>query len=134
MKSSDSLPAVLSIGVLAERFGLATHVLRHWEAEGLLAPARDAAGRRRYGEQDAVRVAVILRGKEAGLGLDAIRTLVSASAPGARRSVLRGEAEALRSRIAAAQASLDLIECALSCEHEDFMECPHFRGTVGLAP
>ncbi|MEU8678614.1 MerR family transcriptional regulator [Streptomyces sp. NPDC048560] len=124
----------MSIGVLAERFSLATHVLRHWEAEGLLAPARDAAGRRRYGEQDAVRIAVILRGKEAGLGLDAIRTLVSASAPGARRPVLHSEAQALRSRIAAAQASLDLIECALACEHEDFMECPHFRGTVGLAP
>ncbi|WP_329205594.1 hypothetical protein OG257_06630 [Streptomyces sp. NBC_00683] len=70
----------------------------------------------------------------AGLGLDAIRTLVSASAPGARWSVLRREAEALGSRIAAAQVSLDLIECALACEHEDFMECPHFRGTAGLAP
>ena len=44
MKSSanaDALRAdavVWSIGELAERFGLETHVLRHWESEGLLEP------------------------------------------------------------------------------------------------
>ncbi|WP_443137105.1 helix-turn-helix domain-containing protein [Kribbella sp. CCNWLW197] len=30
---------MFEIGVLAARFGLATHVLRHWEDEGLLTPA-----------------------------------------------------------------------------------------------
>jgi DNA-binding transcriptional MerR regulator len=54
------------IGAVSERFGLATHVLRHWEAMGLLTPARDAAGRRRYKTADLTRVAVILRAKEAG--------------------------------------------------------------------
>ena len=29
-----------TIGELAARFGLATHVLRHWEDMGLLSPAR----------------------------------------------------------------------------------------------
>ena len=33
---------MLTIGELATRFGLATHVLRHWEDEGLLSPARRA--------------------------------------------------------------------------------------------
>jgi hypothetical protein len=39
--------AELTIGELAARFGLATHVLRHWETKGLLSPARRVAGRRR---------------------------------------------------------------------------------------
>ena len=30
----------MTIGELAARFGLATHVLRHWEAVGLLGPER----------------------------------------------------------------------------------------------
>lgn len=102
-------------------------MLRHWETKGLLTPVRDSAGRRRYGTADLTRVAVILRAKEAGLSLDTIRSLVVTADPAAHRGILREEAEALRSRIAAAQASLALIECALPCEHEDFADCPHYR-------
>ncbi|MFI8438232.1 MerR family transcriptional regulator [Streptomyces sp. NPDC079020] len=122
--------APMSVGVLAERFGLAAHVLRHWEARGLLTPARDAAGRRRYGRADLTRVAVILRAKEAGLSLDSIRALVTTGDPAGRADILREEAEVLRSRIAAAQASLGLIECALGCDHEDFARCAHFQRVV----
>lgn len=120
----------MSIGDLAGRFGLAAHVLRHWESVGLLAPARDAAGRRRYTAADVTRVAVILRARDAGLSLEAIRTLTAGSDLGERRETLRREAEALRRRIAAAQASLDLLEGALGCEHEDITECPRFQKAV----
>ncbi|MDR3079329.1 MAG: MerR family transcriptional regulator [Streptomyces sp.] len=134
----DSGRRTMSIGDVAERVGLAAHVLRHWEATGLLTPARDPAGRRRYGAPDLVRVAVILRAKEAGLPLDAIRSLITATDPAERRDTLREEAEALRARIAAAQASLELIECALDCDHQDFSQCAHFRQAVaeraGLPP
>jgi DNA-binding transcriptional MerR regulator len=127
----------MGIGALAGRFGLAAHVLRHWESVGLPAPARDAAGRRRYGSADVVRVGAILRGKEAGLSLDAIRALTAGDRR-TRRDVLRREADALRARIAAARASLSVVECALGCTHEELTECPHHRqqvaGLVGLLP
>lgn len=87
-------------------------------------------GRRRYGAADLTRVAVILRAKEAGLALDTIRALVATADPARRRGLLREEAEALRSRIAAAQASLALIECALGCDHEDVTRCAHFQRVV----
>src|SRR5262249_30579296 len=58
MKSSGEL----TIGELANRFGLATHVLRHWESMGLLVPGRDRGGQRRYGDGDLARVALILMG------------------------------------------------------------------------
>jgi DNA-binding transcriptional MerR regulator len=129
MKSSGE-HETLSIGALAERFGLATHVLRHWESMGLLSPVRDGAGRRRYNAADLTRVAVILRAKEAGLSLYTIRSLAATTDPTARQGILRQEAETLRSHIAAAQASLELIECALDCDHEDFTQCPHYRQMV----
>ncbi|MFD9000079.1 MerR family transcriptional regulator [Streptomyces sp. NPDC059582] len=120
----------MTIGTLAARFGLAPHVLRHWETSGLLTPARDAAGRRRYSDSDATRVAVILRAKDAGLSLDTIRSLTAAADPAERGDILRAQAEELRSRIAAAQESLALLECALACGHDDVTRCGHFRRAV----
>ena len=65
MKSS----ATMSIGEAAGHFGLATHVLRHWETMGLLSPPRATGGRRRYERSDLYRVASVLLAKEAGLAL-----------------------------------------------------------------
>ncbi|WP_369203384.1 MerR family transcriptional regulator [Streptomyces sp. PU-14G] len=131
MKSSgDGGAGTLSIGALAARFGLATHVLRHWEARGLLSPARDAGGRRRYGADDLTRVAAILVMKEAGLGLDTARSLSATSDRATRREILRPAAEELRSTIAAAQASLELIERGLTCAYEDVTRCPNYRRAV----
>ncbi|MEU4250387.1 MerR family transcriptional regulator [Amycolatopsis sp. NPDC026612] len=127
MKSSE---AVLSIGEIARRFGLATHVLRHWESMGLLTPARVTASRRRYGPADLYRVAVILRAKEAGFGLEDIREMFAAQDPAGRTTILRRHRAELAARIAAAQASLDLIDCALHCDHEDIAECPQFQATI----
>ncbi len=123
MKSSS-----LGIGEVAGRFGLATHVLRHWESVGLLAPARAAGDRRRYGEGDLYRIATILRAKEAGFGLDDIREMFAV--PAERREVLRRRRAALVRRIDEARASLELIECALGCEHDDFTRCATFRAML----
>jgi DNA-binding transcriptional MerR regulator len=126
MKSSTSM----SIGEIADRFGLATHVLRHWESMGLLTPVRIGGERRRYGPDDLYRVAVILRAKEAGFGLDGIREMIATSDPAVRRThLLRRRAE-LAQRIAEAQASLDLLDCALDCDHQDLPGCPHFQAVV----
>ncbi|MET8766781.1 MerR family transcriptional regulator [Streptomyces sp. NPDC004658] len=128
MKSSEDGGADgFGIGALAARFGLATHVLRHWEAMGLLHPGRDAGGRRRYGPDDLTRVATILLLKEAGLALNTIRSLSATTDRATRQEILRPAAEELRSTIAAAQASLELIEGGLSCEYEDVTQCPNYR-------
>ncbi|MEU7240555.1 MerR family transcriptional regulator [Streptomyces sparsogenes] len=131
MKSSgDSGTSAMSIGTLAARFGLATHVLRHWESMGLLHPVRDTGGRRRYSADDLGRVATILMLKEAGLGLDTIRSLSATADRATRHEILRTKAEALRSRIAAARASLEFIEGGLSCEYEDVTQCPNYRRSI----
>ncbi|MEC3977142.1 MerR family transcriptional regulator [Amycolatopsis sp. H20-H5] len=127
MKSSD---ATFGIGEIAARFGLATHVLRHWESVGLLSPVRVTGARRRYGHDELYRVAVILRAKEAGLGLDDIRELLTVAKPLARKEILERQRAALTERIARAQASLDLLGHALDCPHPDLTTCPHFRQSV----
>jgi MerR family copper efflux transcriptional regulator len=71
---------------------------------------------------DDLRVAVILRAKEAGFGLEDIRQMITAQDPTARRGVLQRHHADLARRIAEAQASLELIECALDCHHDDFTQ------------
>jgi MerR family transcriptional regulator, copper efflux regulator len=119
-----------SIGEVAARFGLPTHVLRHWEAEGLLAPAR-AGDRRRYADADLYRVAAILISKEAGFGLADIRAMLDARTAPARHEVMARHREGLLVRIARAQAALDMLEGGLECPHDDIMGCPHFQELLG---
>ncbi|MEJ3653830.1 MerR family transcriptional regulator [Actinomycetes bacterium KLBMP 9759] len=127
--TSSAPESVLTIGELADRFGLPTHVLRHWESMGLLAPTRDAGGQRRYARSDLSRVAMILLGKEAGLGLRDLSVLLSAASPMDHADLLRQHIGVLEQRIARAQAAKDLIEHALSCP-VSFDECPHARERI----
>jgi DNA-binding transcriptional MerR regulator len=118
-----------SIGEVAARFGLPAHVLRHWEAEGLLTPAREG-DRRRYTEADLYRVAAILVSKEAGFGLPEIRAMLAARSAPDRHEVMARHRERLLARIAQAQAALTMLEGGLECPHDDIMTCPHFQGVL----
>lgn len=104
-------------------------MLRHWESVGLVAPDRTASGERRYGAHDLYRIAVVLRAKEAGLALDDIATMLTCDAT-ERILVLQRRRDELATEIAAAQQSLELIDCALACDHEDIAECRHFHEHV----
>ncbi len=117
----------IAIGELAGRFGLATHVLRHWESVGLLAPDRGSDGRRRYRDADVYRVAVILQAKELGFGLDHIRDVLQGSDRPARHAVLEEHLEALERTIASAEAAKRAVEHALACPEENFLNCPEVR-------
>ncbi|MGI5157745.1 MerR family transcriptional regulator [Microbispora sp. CA-102843] len=125
MKSSEEL----TIGELAQRFGLATHVLRHWESMHLLEPARRPGGQRSYGRADLERVALILVGKEAGFTLGELRALLSTASPMDHRDLLHRHVQELDQRISQAQAAKELIEHALACPHS-FAECRHARDRI----
>lgn len=119
-----------SIGEVAARFGLATHVLRHWEDVGLLTPARRVAGRRVYDATHLTRVAEILLGKEAGFSLEQLRGLFLAPDRMRRRELLRGQLAQVRERIARLTLSQTLLEHAMRCRHPDYQACPHYQAMV----
>ena len=129
MKSSAVTATPWSVGDVAQRFGIETHVLRHWEDVGLLTPARDPAGRRRYGRDDVVRVAIILRSKAAGMSLDQILVLLDADADD-RRAVLGAHVADLDRRMAEMARSREMTLHALECRAHDIATCPTFRSKV----
>ncbi|WP_406079310.1 MerR family transcriptional regulator [Micromonospora sp. NBC_00858] len=117
----------MTIGEVADHFGLPAHVLRHWESVGLLSPARVEGGRRRYTRDDLFRVASIVRAKEAGLSLPDIRAFLAARDPATHKDVLSRNHRALQDRMAALRSALDLLEAGLNCSHEDIATCPNYR-------
>ena len=104
-------------------------MLRHWESVGLLRPARDAAGRRRYGEDDVVQVAVIQRSKAAGMTLEQIAVLLDDSARG-RHEVLQRHLDDLDRRMEEMRRSREITEHAMNCRAHDITSCPRFRAGV----
>lgn len=120
MRSSHSArdPGDVGIGDAARRCGVTAHVLRHWESVGLLAPRRDAAGRRRYGGDDVAAVAAILLAKRAGLSLDRLRDYLAADRA-TRRDLLVEHLAALRSRIDALQDAAGATAEALAAVGSD---------------
>ena len=67
------MTATLSIGLLAERTGVAPSALRYYEAEGLIRAARSDGGQRRYTRDMIRRVSFIRVAQSVGLRLDEIR-------------------------------------------------------------
>lgn len=125
MKSSGTL----SVGEIASRVGLETHVLRHWEDVGLLRPQRDGAGRRRYTPDDLVRIAVIQRSKAAGMTLEQVHVLLDAEAVD-RHRVLEAHIADLDRRMDEMRRSREMTEHALRCRAHDIATCPRFKAAV----
>lgn len=118
-----------SIGDVAERFGLPTNVLRHWESMGLVSPERDSGGRRRYAEEDVTRVAVIVRSKAAGMSLEQIRSMLDPD-PWQRHQVLEEHLVELDRRMTEMRASREMTLHALRCRAHDITNCPRFSAHV----
>jgi MerR family mercuric resistance operon transcriptional regulator len=66
----------LQRGALARRVGCNLETIRYYEKIGLMPdPPRSASGYRRYGEGDVRRLRFILRARELGFSIEAIRGL-----------------------------------------------------------
>jgi DNA-binding transcriptional MerR regulator len=124
LKSTEAMSMEYSIGELAARFGLATHVLRHWEDAGLLAPERRVAGRRVYDDSHVARIAEIQLCKAAGFSLEDIRELDD---PTTRRTKLESRLAQVRERLAQLALSEKMLEHGLRCRHADHRACPRYQ-------
>jgi MerR family transcriptional regulator, redox-sensitive transcriptional activator SoxR len=123
--------ALLAIGKLAERAGKRPSSIRYYEQIGLLPPPGRVSGQRRYGRDTLRTLAVIDTGQRAGLSLDEIRVLLSAS-PDDEAAVerLREVADRKLPQIAALIERSELVrawlESAARCECPNLSECPLF--------
>lgn len=73
---AESAAATFTIAQLAREFDLTPRAIRFYENHGIVAPARNAGGRRIYSARDRTRLKLTLRGKRLGLTLAQIRELI----------------------------------------------------------
>jgi MerR family transcriptional regulator, redox-sensitive transcriptional activator SoxR len=122
---------LLTIGELAERAGKRPSSIRYYEQIELLPPPARVSGQRRYGQDTVRTLAVIDTGQRAGLSLDEIRVLLSAS-PDDKDAVerLREVADRKLPQIAALIERSELVrtwlESAARCECPNLSECTLF--------
>jgi DNA-binding transcriptional MerR regulator len=114
-----------SIGVVAERSGVAATTLRFYESAGLLSAPGRIGGRRRYDQDVFHRLEVIGLCKAAGFSLEEIRVLLDDDSPG--RAASRSLAEAKLTDVDAQMATLvrarGIIECAMRCTCPSVESC-----------
>jgi DNA-binding transcriptional MerR regulator len=127
---SNPEPA-LTIGAVAALAGKRPSSIRYYEQIGLLPPATRVSGRRVYGRDTVRALAVIETGQRAGLTLDEIRVLLSASPddPAAierLRDVAASKLPEITALIERSQIVRGWLESAARCECPALDQCPLF--------
>lgn len=120
-KGVRSGAAMIAIGDLARRAGVAASALRYYEDEGLLSSARSAGGRRHYPKAELRRVAFIRAAQNVGLSLGDIKAAL-ASLPD-NRTPTKADWERLSKswralldeRIAAMERLRDTLSTCIGC-------------------
>lgn len=116
----------MRIGEAAQRLGVTTHLLRHWEAEGLIDPPRTVGGARRYDAQLLDALTIAIKCQEAGMPLSKIARLLNGDRH--ERIELIGEQRAAicrqRDRLT---RTLKFLDHVLECSHPMMRECPACR-------
>jgi DNA-binding transcriptional MerR regulator len=103
----------LTAAECALRTGLTVRALRVYEDYGLIKPARSAAGWRRYGAEELLKLNEIGLLKVLGLTLTQISTMTRRGTPPSIRQLLELQLGTLRARRAEADLGFGVIEAAL---------------------
>jgi MerR family redox-sensitive transcriptional activator SoxR len=130
----------LTIGQLAEQFGLNTSAIRYYERVGVLPPPVREGGQRRYGAEAVKRMAVLETAKRAGFTLEESRLLLERTEAGsptfeALRELADRKLPEVDSLIARAQAMRGWLLAAADCSCTTFDACALFdTGARGGSP
>src|ERR671910_263379 len=107
----------LTVGQVAESFGVTVRTLHHYDAEGLVVPStRTHAGYRLYTDADLTRLATVVTYRRLGMPLDEVRALLDGV--GTLEEHLRRQRHAVVSRLGELEELVTAIDRALEREME----------------
>jgi MerR family redox-sensitive transcriptional activator SoxR len=121
----------LTIGQLAQRFGLNTSAIRYYEANGVLPEPGRQNGHRRYGPDAVRRLEVLDVAKRAGFSLDEARVLLQSTEAGtpafeSLRELAARKLPEVEALITRAQAMRNWLLTATDCSCSSLDVCALF--------
>jgi DNA-binding transcriptional MerR regulator len=123
--------ALLSIGELADRTGVAVTALRFYDQLGLVRPQRRASGQRRYAESAVQAVGAVLFLRDVGFSLAEISEVITADRRTNRWSeLIERKLEELAEQEHRLVVARTALEHARDCPAKDPTSCPRFWAIV----
>jgi DNA-binding transcriptional MerR regulator len=110
--------ALLSIGEVARRAGVATSTVRFYERRSLLTADARQSGQRHYHEESLRRLVFIGMLQDAGLSLDDIAGVLDAAQVADWKAIARRRLAVLDAEITRLQRARDYLEGALLCRYD----------------
>jgi DNA-binding transcriptional MerR regulator len=116
--SQHTASVELTVGQVAQTFGVTVRTLHHYDAQGLVVPsARTHAGYRLYTDADLSRLAVVVTYRRLGLPLTQVRDLLDGDGSAAEH--LRRQRDAVLARLDELSDLVTAIDAALEAEMND---------------
>lgn len=110
--------ALMTIGEVARKAGIATSAVRYYERIGLLAPDARRSGHRRYRMNTLRRLVFIGMLQDAGLQLDEIAGILGAKTVAEWKRIARHRVTELDAEIERLQLAREYLEGALLCRYD----------------
>ncbi|MFA3920734.1 Cu(I)-responsive transcriptional regulator [Ruegeria hyattellae] len=123
----------MNIGDVSDRSGLPAKTIRYYEEIGLISPARDHNGYRRFAEQDLHKLAFLARARALGFTIEECRALLALYEDDTRASadvkrIARDHLRRIEAKIADLRAMRDtLTELVDACAGDSRPDCPILR-------
>jgi DNA-binding transcriptional MerR regulator len=130
---TDGEVALLDIGEVAARSGMAPSALRYYESEQIIASV-DRKGLRRQFQPDVLTtLAVVAMCREAGFTLEEIKLVLATGGGPSWKSFAAHKRDQLRARAEHLGTVADQLDHALRCPSPNVFDCEHFRAALAAA-
>jgi DNA-binding transcriptional MerR regulator len=122
--------ALLDIGEVAARSGMAPSALRFYEREGIVASEERKGLRRQFRPEVLTTLAVVALCREAGFTLEEIKVLLATRGRPTWKRFAARKRDELRARAEHLATMADQLEHALHCPSRNVFDCEHFRAAL----
>lgn len=113
----------MRIGEAADRVGVDVHVLRHWDAMGVVVPDRAPSGHREYSEDHVRRLRILQACQAVGMSLAEIRLVLQRGEAG-RTAMIEQRLRRIREQRAQLADAERFLEHVIGCTHDLLARCP----------
>lgn len=129
----DGKAALLDIGEVASRSGMAPSALRFYESEHIIASVDRKGLRRQFRPDVLTTLAVVAMCRQAGFTLEEIKMVLATGGGPTWKAFAERKRDQLRAQAAHLGTIADQLDHAFRCPSANVFDCEHFRAALADA-